>query len=481
MLSSFINKNTSLLLLFFICFFVTLPIYGKRVLPEEIELLANKHNIPIDSISIILQPLNSDTRLINLNAQIHRTPASVAKLFTAFVAMDHLGPDYHWTTEVFSTDNINDGVVDSLIFKGGGDPYITIERLDTMVLALRNLGITTINDGLIVEQSFFKQYQASTADFDNDPLRPYNIMHTSLLINSNTIDFKIKKYSNNTIKILPDFLPYGVFFRNELELGSGSCSQFRDNVQFTQIVEEQYPPNIVLLVDGYYPRNCFEFEHDLSLTDANHYFFGVFKNLWLKSGGSFNGYIREGKVPLSIKPIMTFDSPSLDKIIIEGVKESDNLIARNLFLSLNQSSDKNYRASRRIMRKVLNSNDVSITYNTFFENGSGLSRKTKVKPETILSLLIAIKQHPSSDIIMRSLPISGVDGTLENQYKTDLLRRRLKLKTGTLDGVSGLAGFITGVSGRDYAFVFLHNDIPDHPYKISSFREGLLSWVVNDI
>ena len=127
------------------------------------------------------------------------------------------------------------------------------------------------------------------------------------------------------------------------------------------------------------------------------------------------------------------------------------------------------------MRKVLINNNVSLTNNTFFENGSGLSRKTKIKPETILSLLIAIKQHPSSDIFMRSLPISGVDGTLENQYKTDLLRRRLKLKTGTLDGVSGLAGFITGLSGREYILSFLHNDIPDHPYKISSFREGLLN------
>ena len=178
---------------------------------------------------------------------------------------------------------------------------------------------------------------------------------------------------------------------------------------------------------------------------------------------------------------MAFDSPSLDEIIIEGVKESDNLIARNLFLSLNQSGDKNYRASRRIMRKVLNSNDVSMTYNTFFENGSGLSRKTKVKPETILSLLMAIRQHPSSDTLIDSLPISGIDGTLEKQYKTDLLRGRLKLKTGTLDGVSGLAGFITGLSGREYAFVFLHNDIPDHPYKISPFREALLNFVVSDI
>ena len=159
------------------------PAYAEEILPKEIELLAKKQNIPTDSLSIIVQPATSETRLINLNSKVKRTPASVAKLFTAFVAIDHLGPDFHWTTKVFTTDSISDGEVDSLIFQGGGDPYISIERLEEMVAELRNLGIKTINEGLIVDQKFFQQRQTSTADFDDDPLRPYNNMHTSFLVN----------------------------------------------------------------------------------------------------------------------------------------------------------------------------------------------------------------------------------------------------------------------------------------------------------
>ncbi len=480
MFSSCVNKQPLLFVLLVISF-ISSPAYGEKILPKEIEVLANKYGIPIESLSIIMQPVDADTRLINLNPEMNRTPASVLKLFTAFVAIEHLEPDFHWTTEVYSTDSVNDGAVDSLIFKGGGDPYITIERLEKMVLQLRNLGIKTINDGLIVDQNFFQQPQISTADFDDDPLRPYNISHSSFLINSNRIDFKITKNSNNTIQINPEFLPDNVSVTNELELGSGSCSDFREHVNFSQMNREKKPFNFVILVNGQYPRNCNQFEHDISLTDANHYFLGSFKKIWLESGGLFNGYIREGKAGFLKRPIIAFDSPRLEEIIIEAVKESDNLIARNLFLSLNQSlGQKNYKTSRRIMNNVLIDHGVVINSDTFFENGSGLSRKSTISPEAVLSLLKAIKRHPSSEIILKSLPISGVDGTLENKYKSDLLTNRLKLKTGTLDGVRGLAGFITGLSGKEYAFVFLHNSISDHSSETATFTTDLLNWAVSN-
>ena len=156
--------------------------YAKNTMPKEIESLASKYNIPLDNLSIIVQPVGSEIRLINLNPNVYRNPASITKLFTAYVGIDYLGPDFNWTTEVFSSDAINDGNVDALIFKGGGDPYISIERLKQMVRELRSLGIHTINNGLIIEQEFFQQPQISTAVFDDDPLRPYNVMHTSFLL-----------------------------------------------------------------------------------------------------------------------------------------------------------------------------------------------------------------------------------------------------------------------------------------------------------
>ena len=456
--------------------------YAKNTIPEEIKSLASKYNVPLDNLSIIVQPVDSDIRSINHNPNVYRNPASVTKLFTAYTAIDYLGPDFTWTTEVFSSDAINDGNVDTLIFKGGGDPYITIERLKQMVKELRSLGIHTINNGLIVEQKFFQEPLISTAVFDDDPLRPYNVMHTSFLVNANKIDFIVSKKSTNTIQIEPVFLPAGVSFLDQLKIGAGSCGNFRDDVNFTEIIEEKYPPHTVIVLTGMYPENCDSFEHDISLTDANHYFFGAFKRLWLESGGNFTGYIQEGSAKLFDNPLVSFDSATLAEIVTESIKESDNLISRHMFLSFNQSlGKKNYKASRKVMKKVLSKNGINITNSAFIENGSGLSRKTKIRPETILDLLQAMEQHPSSDILLNALPISGIDGTLEDKYQSDLLKTRLKLKTGTLDGVTGLAGFITGLSGKEYIFVFIHNDIPDYSYRVSAFREGVLNWVVDDI
>ena len=351
-----------------------------------------------------------------------------------------------------------------------------------MVIELRGLGIHIINNGLIVEQEFFQQPRISTAVFDDDPLRPYNVMHTSFLVNSNKIDFIVSKKFTNAAQIEPVFLPEEVSFLDQLKIGAGSCGNFRDDVNFTEIIEEKYPPHTVIVLTGMYPENCDSFEHDISLTDANHYFFGAFKRLWLESGGGFNGYISEGNPNFFDKPLVSFDSATLAEIVTESIKESDNLISRHIFLSLNQSlGKKNYKASRKIMKKVLSKNGINITSSAFIENGSGLSRKTNIRPETILDLLQAMEQHPSSDILLDALPVSGIDGTLEDKYQSDLLKTRLKLKTGTLDGVTGLAGFITGLSGKEYMFVFIHNDIPDYPYRVSPFREALLNWVVDDI
>ena len=457
--------------------------FAKNTIPEEIKSLASKYNIPLDNLSIIVQSVDSEIRSINLNPNVYRNPASVTKLFTAYTAIDYLGPDFTWTTEVFSSNAINDGNVDTLIFKGGGDPYITIERLKQMVSELRSLGIHTINNGLIVEQEFFQQPRISTAVFDDEPLRPYNVMHTSFLVNSNKIDFTVTKKSANTIQIEPVFLPAGVSFLDQLEITAGPCGNFRDEVKFTQIIEKETPPNTVIMLTGTYPGNCDSFEHDISITDANHYFFGAFKRLWVESGGSFKGYIKEGNTQLFDQSLVSFDSATLAEIAAESIKESDNVISRHIFLSLNQSllGKKNYKASRKIMKKVLSKNGINITNSAFVENGSGLSRKTKIRPETILGLLQAMKQHMSSDIFLNALPVSGVDGTLEDKYQNDLLKQRLKLKTGTLDGVSGLAGFITGLSGKEYIFVFIHNDVPDYSYRVAPFQEALLNWVVDDI
>ena len=82
--------------------------------------------------------------------------------------------------------------------------------------------------------------------------------------------------------------------------------------------------------------------------------------------------------------------------------------------------------------------------------------------------------------IKSMLPVSGIDGTFNNIYQSSLLQGQMRLKTGTLNGVRCLAGFITSKSGKEYRFVFMHNNYEEYEYDLRSFTTDLLNLIVTD-
>jgi D-alanyl-D-alanine carboxypeptidase/D-alanyl-D-alanine-endopeptidase (penicillin-binding protein 4) len=178
--------------------------------------------------------------------------------------------------------------------------------------------------------------------------------------------------------------------------------------------------------------------------------------------------------------LLQFKSIKLSELAPHLLKNSNNFIARQLFLTIGGSKT-NYslRAARKTMKKVLKRNGVNSRKN-FYDNGSGLSRLTSIRPDTLFDLLQTIYQHSASSIIMSSLPISGIDGTLSNRFKSPMLRERMRLKTGTLDGVRALAGYVTGLSGQEYIVVYIHNDLSEVSYQTKKFENALFEWIVDD-
>ena len=153
------------------------------------DALIKKHQVPESKLSILLEDSESGERLININPNASRSPGSVAKLFTAFAALDLLGAGHQWKTDVFIEGKINDqGAVDHLVIRGGGDPSFSVEDLESLILKIRAKGIREIRDDIYFDLSFFRQRKKSTAQFDQSPLRPYNTMHSSLIVNSNRLD-----------------------------------------------------------------------------------------------------------------------------------------------------------------------------------------------------------------------------------------------------------------------------------------------------
>jgi len=135
---------------------------------------------------------------------------------------------------------------------------------------------------------------------------------------------------------------------------------------------------------------------------------------------------------------------------------------------------------RTLSYESMKKNKIDWHYRNFIENGSGLSRKTKIKPESVISLIQRIEEEVKYSEIESMLPVSGIDGTLKNIYRSETLRGQMRLKTGTLNGVRCLAGFITSKSGKEYRFVFMHNNFDEHDYSLRLFTTELLEKIVKD-
>ena len=457
-------------------FFASLFVFGQ----DSIDLLIKKHEIPESKLSIILEDNKSGKRLIDINSNRSRSPGSVTKLFTAFAAIDLLGSQYQWKTEAYidQKDNGKDSI-DYLLIRGGGDPSFSINDLESFILKIRATGIREIRNGIHLDQSFFKQRKKSTGSFDQSPLRPYNTMHSSLIVNSNKLDLSFRFNSKTKeIVVTPSFLPTGVSIQNNLLIGSGDCKDFRSQVNFKERLEGK---TIMILINGFYPGQCPNFDHDLAITETEHYFYGAFKKIWMDSGGTINGHYKRRKKSKMNALIAHMDSEELNSILRLTLKESDNLASRNIFLSFAEKTNQTkLRNTRKAVYKSMKNNDVQWHNRNFIENGSGLSRKTRLKPESVMGLLKKIDQETKFLEIKSMLPVSGIDGTLKNIYRSETLRGQMKLKTGTLNGVRCLAGFITSKTGKKYRFVFMHNNYEEYKYDLRSFTTDLLNLIVTD-
>jgi D-alanyl-D-alanine carboxypeptidase/D-alanyl-D-alanine-endopeptidase (penicillin-binding protein 4) len=163
------------------------------------------------------------------------------------------------------------------------------------------------------------------------------------------------------------------------------------------------------------------------------------------------------------------------------LKESENLTSRNVFLSFAEKSERRkLRNIRKTVYRSIKNNDIQWHNRNFIDNGSGLSRKTRLNPETVMGLLKKIDSDKKFLEIKSMLPVSGVDGTLKNIYQSSLLKGQMRLKTGTLNGVKCLAGFITSSSGKGYRFVFMHNNFDEYEYDLRSFTTELLNLIVSE-
>lgn len=439
--------------------------WGQEALPPPVVQALKNARIPLSAVAIIAAPLDARRPTLEHQAGVPMNPASLMKLPTTLAALELLGPAYRWRTEVLATGPLENGILSGdLVLRGSGDPKLTYDRLWLLLRELRGRGLREIRGDLLLDRTAFLPQPHDPAGFDGKPQRPYNVGADALLFNFAALHLTLVP-ENTSVRVLAEPLPAGFRVINQLRLtGDKACGEWRDSLTAV------FAPGQLTLA-GDFPRSCAEKTWHLAGLPNADLLHGVFTRLWRELGGEFNGGLRLAPVPAQAVLLATSDSPALGELVRDINKFSNNVMAQQVFLTLGGGDP---AAAEAALRGWLAARGLDLP-ELVMENGSGLSRRNRIAARSLARLLDAAWHSAVMPEFMASLPITAVDGTTRKKYNGNGAAGRAHLKTGSLEGVRGIAGYLLDRQGQRLLVVFLVNH-PNAAQAQPAF-DALLEWL----
>jgi len=443
-------------------------------LPGGVRAVLNVRQVPADSLSIYVEDIETGEAVIDWLSSQPRNPASTMKLLTTLVALDVLGPAYHWKTDVYALGDVQDGRLDGdLLLKGYGDPFLVTERVWQMMQDIQHAGVSEISGNLLIDDSYFDVGNYDPAAFDRQPLRAYNVAPNALLMN-----FKVVRYwfepDGNAVSVHLDPHLQNLRIDNRLSTRPGSCRGYQRGITITMNGK-----NDEVTFSGRFPSGCKLYAMDRTVLSHNEFAWGMFDSMWNESGGKFRGGWQNVVFDEEVDPLLSFESPSLMEMISSVNKHSNNVMARHLLYTLSAEvlgAPGTEEGGRQVVAQWLAENRLA-SEELALENGAGLSRESRITALDMAALLRFAWIQPYMPEYLASMSLTGLDGTLSRRFRRSELVGKAHLKTGSLDHVSAIAGYLQARSGRRFSVVVLHNHEDVHRGPGEEVQEALLRWL----
>ncbi len=467
---------------------------ARSELPDTVNKALAKVGVPADSVSVYVQALAEQPIKLSLPILTHLSsaalnPASTMKLLTSYAGLSLLGPAYRWKTEVYTDGALNNGVLNgNLYLKGYGDPNFMTVDFWRLLNSLRQLGVKEIKGDLIIDNSYFVTNAQSAESFDGESLRAYNALPSALAINLKASSFRFDSDANQVsitqepnlpeIKIV-NLLKVNNVKADNKQTVTAQCSAWRNTLGYDV---KSAGDMATVTFNGTYAPHCREKYLELLAMDENNYTLHLFRKLWLELGGSFNGKLLTKNVPANAVKLVQQDSKTLAQILPEMNKWSNNLMARQLLLTIAAQSSEVEKVAvlatedngALAVERWLSS--VGLKFDELvIENGSGLSRIERISAEHMGQMLVNAYYSPVMPELMGSMPILAVDGTMLKRMKDSDLQGQAHLKTGSINGAFTLAGYLLASNGQRYVVVFMANHANAALTKPA--QDALLEWV----
>ncbi len=415
---------------------------------------------------------DSDKVLVDINSKRLCVPASNKKLVSTALAAWRFSPDHRFETGIYTEGQIAGSVLrGDLIVKASGDPSWTpsllkgrpgLSKLKEIATELHSAGITRIDGNLIVDFGRFREPHFFPPGWQWDDLdTSYGAIPSAFSINSNRAGVVIRPAEVGQKLQFESSLPIDVFRivnrSSTLSGGSSPTINYNRSLDGDEITitggiassENQsvrsFPVGAPSLVAG-----------------------KLLKAVLMQEGITVSGEVILDEDVDSDELIATVSGASIEDIVLECNRDSDNFLAESLYLlaSADRYGKGSYRGAHQLEEEYWKKIGVNIA-EFIAADGSGLSRKNAVSAHALVNLL---EEMQDEEWWVDSLAVSGRSGTLRYRLSKNGMAGRVKAKTGTLDAVSALSGYIRKANGKTVIFSIMANN---HPGANSPIRRRI--------
>jgi D-alanyl-D-alanine carboxypeptidase/D-alanyl-D-alanine-endopeptidase (penicillin-binding protein 4) len=430
------------------------------LLPAALRERLRETGLALEGFGLHVQPLDGAPTVLSWQASRPFVLASTSKLITSMAALDLLGPVYRWRTRAYLSGPLTSGrLLGDLVIRGGGDASLTSHDLLVWFQQLREQGLHEIWGDIILNRDAFSlRPQDLVSTPEPAPDRPHHVRPDALALDAGVVSVAVQSDSGGrtNIQVTPPLRDVKLI--NALGRG-GTCvanAVYRD---IEGSLQQQ------LQINGQWSARCSAQQIRFSPVSMRDLGLRGIDGLWLQAGGVLRGRVVEhsatSPVPWqsAVAPFSEHASAPLSEQLIDMNKRSDNLVARHLMLSLAPDfpdRPATADAAQARVRDWLTRKGVRHEW-IGLDTGSGLSRLEKATPQAMVHLLSRAVRGSNGKLLLKSLPIAGVDGTLEGRLRGGAAEGQAWLKTGTLLDTRGLAGYVRTRSGRMLGVCLLAN------------------------
>ncbi len=433
--------------------------FGLDGLRADLGMLAET-SIHSGSWGMMVVSLSHGDTLFSINADVPHLPASTQKVLTSVLALNTLGPQYRYHTDVLRTGTLNQGRLDGdLILRGDGDPSMSSRfiggkpdaAMDSLAARVVKAGVREVTGRVIGDASAFEARSIPDGWHKRILQDAYAGRVSGLSLNENIVWVTIRptaKGSAAAVVLEPATTSIPLRSTVRTVAGRGAAIHLTKG-------------SAGISVTGSIGADVYQRSYSYIVEDPASFTTGAFLAALQRNGITVSNGMTLAKTPANAVPLTTWESAPLETLLTVMNRESVNVIAEHVFRAASRGADRHAVGAATTgdsaLRALLGKSAGVRTDAVSASDGSGLSQLDKVSPRAMVQLLGWADKSSWGPLLHASLPLAGESGTLRHRMIGSTAQTNLHAKTGTTNDVVALAGYVTARDGELLAFAMLYN------------------------